>query len=67
MRALRSRRYRRQAATRLDAWDAERREQIAELRTTSAAVVVATHDRQLLRDPADRPRPEVGTPPTPGG
>ncbi|KUF18780.1 ABC-F family ATP-binding cassette domain-containing protein [Streptomyces silvensis] len=30
------------------------------LRTTSAAVVVATHDRQLLRDLADWPRLEVG-------
>ncbi|WP_030567684.1 ABC-F family ATP-binding cassette domain-containing protein [Streptomyces aureocirculatus] len=31
------------------------------LRATSAAVVVATHDRQLLRDLADWPRLEVGT------
>ncbi|MFH8793720.1 ABC-F family ATP-binding cassette domain-containing protein [Streptomyces sp. NPDC017941] len=30
------------------------------LRATSAAVVVATHDRQLLRDLADWPRLEVG-------
>ncbi|EPH41348.1 ABC-F family ATP-binding cassette domain-containing protein [Streptomyces aurantiacus] len=30
------------------------------LRRTSAAVVVATHDRQLLRDLADWPRLEVG-------
>ncbi|MFE0592934.1 ATP-binding cassette domain-containing protein [Micromonospora echinospora] len=30
------------------------------IRTTSAAVVVATHDRQLLRDLADWPRLEVG-------
>ncbi|MGK4906156.1 ABC-F family ATP-binding cassette domain-containing protein [Streptomyces albus] len=33
---------------------------------TSAAVVVATHDRQLLRDLADWPRLEVGTSPTAG-
>ncbi|MEJ8281616.1 ABC-F family ATP-binding cassette domain-containing protein [Pseudonocardia spirodelae] len=32
----------------------------AALRTTSAAVVVATHDRQLLRDLADWPRLELG-------
>ncbi|WP_037824335.1 ABC-F family ATP-binding cassette domain-containing protein [Streptomyces sp. NRRL B-1347] len=31
------------------------------IRGTSAAVVVATHDRQLLRDLADWPRLEVGT------
>ncbi|MDO0930300.1 ABC-F family ATP-binding cassette domain-containing protein [Streptomyces sp. DG2A-72] len=33
------------------------------IRHTSAAVVVATHDRQLLRDLADWPRLEVGEPP----
>ncbi len=31
------------------------------IRATRAAVVVATHDRQLLRDLADWPRLEVGT------
>ncbi|MGP4112211.1 ABC-F family ATP-binding cassette domain-containing protein [Streptomyces sp. 4N509B] len=36
------------------------------LRHTSAAVVVATHDRQLLRDLADWPRLEVGGPPAGG-
>ncbi|MEV2253289.1 ABC-F family ATP-binding cassette domain-containing protein [Streptomyces sp. NPDC050147] len=35
------------------------------LRGTSAAVVVATHDRQLLRDLADWPRLAVGEPRTP--
>ncbi len=34
------------------------------IRATSAAVVVATHDRQLLRDLADWPRLEVGEPAT---
>ncbi|MFD3698414.1 ABC-F family ATP-binding cassette domain-containing protein [Streptomyces sp. NPDC058646] len=33
------------------------------IRATSAAVVVATHDRQLLRDLADWPRLEVGPSP----
>lgn len=33
----------------------------AMVRDTSAAVVVATHDRQLLRDLADWPRLELGT------
>ncbi|MEW1928328.1 ABC-F family ATP-binding cassette domain-containing protein [Streptomyces sp. NPDC088360] len=37
------------------------------LRGTSAAVVVATHDRQLRRDLAHWPRLEVGEPPAPGG
>ncbi|MEU8038520.1 ABC-F family ATP-binding cassette domain-containing protein [Streptosporangium sp. NPDC049078] len=32
------------------------------IRDTSAAVVVATHDRQLLRDLADWPRLEIGGP-----
>ncbi|MEW2380435.1 ABC-F family ATP-binding cassette domain-containing protein [Micromonospora sp. NPDC047812] len=32
----------------------------AAIRATSAAVVVATHDRQLLRDLADWPRLEIG-------
>ncbi|MFD4635277.1 ABC-F family ATP-binding cassette domain-containing protein [Streptomyces sp. NPDC058284] len=37
------------------------------IRGTSAAVVVATHDRQLLRDLADWPRLEIGgRSPTPG-
>ncbi|MEV4186641.1 ABC-F family ATP-binding cassette domain-containing protein [Streptosporangium canum] len=36
------------------------------LRDTSAAVVVATHDRQLLRDLADWPRLEIGETPAPG-
>ena len=36
------------------------------IRDTSAAVVVATHDRQLLRDLADWPRLEIGEPLTPG-
>jgi macrolide transport system ATP-binding/permease protein len=35
------------------------------IRATSAAVVVATHDRQLLRDLADWPRLEVGESPAP--
>ncbi|MCE7080900.1 hypothetical protein [Streptomyces sp. ST2-7A] len=40
----------------------------AAIRTTSvAAVVAATHDRQLLRDLADRPRPELGTKSNPTG
>ncbi|WP_343242306.1 MULTISPECIES: ATP-binding cassette domain-containing protein [unclassified Streptomyces] len=34
------------------------------LRVTGAAVVVATHDRQLLRDLADWPRLEIGKPRT---
>jgi macrolide transport system ATP-binding/permease protein len=37
------------------------------IRDTSAAVVVATHDRQLLRDLADWPRLETGASPPPGG
>ncbi|WP_221356367.1 ABC-F family ATP-binding cassette domain-containing protein [Streptomyces beigongshangae] len=37
----------------------------AALRATSATVVVATHDRQLLRDLADWPRLEVGGGPAP--
>ncbi|WP_406403508.1 ABC-F family ATP-binding cassette domain-containing protein [Streptomyces uncialis] len=36
------------------------------IRGTSAAVVVATHDRQLLRDLADWPRLELDEPPVPG-
>lgn len=36
------------------------------IRDTSAAVVVATHDRQLLRDLADWPRLEMGESPAPG-
>ncbi|MER5423422.1 ABC-F family ATP-binding cassette domain-containing protein [Streptosporangium roseum] len=36
------------------------------IRGTSAAVVVATHDRQLLRDLADWPRLEIGESPAPG-
>ncbi|MGW0908284.1 ABC-F family ATP-binding cassette domain-containing protein [Streptomyces sp. NPDC002853] len=36
------------------------------LRATSATVVVATHDRQLLRDLAHWPRLEVGRPPGAG-
>ncbi|OUC95879.1 ABC transporter [Streptosporangium minutum] len=36
------------------------------IRDTSAAVVVATHDRQLLRDLADWPRLEIGESPAPG-
>ncbi|GAA2390368.1 hypothetical protein GCM10010420_12640 [Streptomyces glaucosporus] len=36
------------------------------IRGTSAAVVVATHDRQLLRDLADWPRLEVGETPARG-
>lgn len=36
------------------------------LRATSATVVVATHDRQLLRDLAHWPRLEVGKPPGTG-
>ncbi|MEU7457719.1 ABC-F family ATP-binding cassette domain-containing protein [Streptosporangium roseum] len=35
------------------------------IRDTSAAVVVATHDRQLLRDLADWPRLEIGESPAP--
>ncbi|MEU8421124.1 ABC-F family ATP-binding cassette domain-containing protein [Micromonospora sp. NPDC048835] len=38
----------------------------AAIRDTSAAVVVATHDRQLLRDLADWPLLRVGEPSTPG-
>ncbi|WP_330437578.1 ATP-binding cassette domain-containing protein [Micromonospora sp. NBC_00821] len=38
----------------------------AAIRATSAAVVVATHDRQLLRDLADWPLLRVGDPATPG-
>ncbi|MFE9913586.1 ABC-F family ATP-binding cassette domain-containing protein [Micromonospora sp. NPDC005553] len=38
----------------------------AAIRATSAAVVVATHDRQLLRDLADWPLLRVGEPTTPG-
>ncbi|SCG51029.1 AAA domain-containing protein, putative AbiEii toxin, Type IV TA system [Micromonospora zamorensis] len=38
----------------------------AAIRDTGAAVVVATHDRQLLRDLADWPRLRVGDSPTPG-
>ena len=38
----------------------------AAIRTTSAAVVVATHDRQLLRDLADWPRLELGEAPDAG-
>ena len=37
----------------------------AAIRATSAAVVVATHDRQLLRDLADWPLLRVGDPATP--
>lgn len=37
----------------------------AAIRATSAAVVVATHDRQLLRDLADWPLLRVGEPTTP--
>jgi macrolide transport system ATP-binding/permease protein len=33
------------------------------IRATSAAIVVATHDRQLLRDLADWPRLDIGRPP----
>ncbi|MEU4834479.1 ABC-F family ATP-binding cassette domain-containing protein [Streptosporangium sp. NPDC023615] len=36
------------------------------IRDTSAAVVVATHDRQLLRDLADWPRLELGASAAPG-
>nr|WP_201748946.1 ABC-F family ATP-binding cassette domain-containing protein [Micromonospora acroterricola] len=36
------------------------------IRDTSAAVVVATHDRQLLRDLADWPRLEIRDHPAPG-
>ncbi|WP_231509689.1 ABC-F family ATP-binding cassette domain-containing protein [Streptosporangium roseum] len=36
------------------------------IRDTSAAVVVATHDRQLLRDLADWPVLEIGESPAPG-
>ncbi|WP_406064933.1 ATP-binding cassette domain-containing protein [Micromonospora sp. NBC_00860] len=38
----------------------------AAIRDTSAAVVVATHDRQLLRDLADWPLLRIGEPLTPG-
>ncbi|MEU5670223.1 ATP-binding cassette domain-containing protein [Micromonospora sp. NPDC047753] len=38
----------------------------AAIRATSAAVVVVTHDRQLLRDLADWPLLRVGEPTTPG-
>jgi macrolide transport system ATP-binding/permease protein len=38
----------------------------AAIRATSAAVVVATHDRQLLRDLADWPLLRVDEPATPG-
>ncbi|WP_430502123.1 ABC-F family ATP-binding cassette domain-containing protein [Micromonospora trifolii] len=38
----------------------------AAIRDTSAAVVVATHDRQLLRDLADWPLLCIGEPATPG-
>ncbi|MCG5451261.1 ABC-F family ATP-binding cassette domain-containing protein [Micromonospora hortensis] len=38
----------------------------AAIRATSAAVVVATHDRQLLRDLADWPLLRIGDPATPG-
>ncbi|MER7591487.1 ABC-F family ATP-binding cassette domain-containing protein [Micromonospora sp. NPDC127501] len=38
----------------------------AAIRATSAAVVVATHDRQLLRDLADWPLLRVGEPAPPG-
>ncbi|MCG5442734.1 hypothetical protein NIE79_000521 [Micromonospora sp. NIE79] len=38
----------------------------AAIRDTSAAVVVATHDRQLLRDLADWPLLRIGEPATPG-
>ncbi|MEU7918352.1 ABC-F family ATP-binding cassette domain-containing protein [Micromonospora zamorensis] len=38
----------------------------AAIRDTGAAVVVATHDRQLLRDLADWPRLRIGESPTPG-
>jgi macrolide transport system ATP-binding/permease protein len=37
------------------------------LRTTGAAVVVATHDRQVLRDLADWPRFHLSARPVPGG
>ena len=35
------------------------------IRDPSAGVVVATHDRQLVRDLTDWPRLEVGEPPAP--
>ncbi|MEU7676609.1 ABC-F family ATP-binding cassette domain-containing protein [Micromonospora taraxaci] len=38
----------------------------AAIRDTSAAVVIATHDRQLLRDLADWPHLRIGQPATPG-